>query len=424
MASTPSEDDIALAHEIYEAWQNGESKGALERRIWNDGSSHGRHFDRFIRDTIGLKTTNRSKQSLLIEELQRQVRSLGAQPAGAPEVEWHIQLQQARASCLEALRIWNDPTGAFRTGAFSLLFVTAWNSIALAILQRDGREWQQPDGLDNPGLFGEIERSLGTKELINRALPGGEYHGTRENLALWIDLRNAVAHRHLPALDAIVIPWAQAGLLNTENVLVTVFGSEFALAERLSVPLQLSGFRDPGVLSSLKTLQASLPLDVQAVLARIDAAPAELLSDPTYMLRVAFLPAVPASGRNPDAVAYFVRPGEVPPELQGSLEEFVVMPKPMARPEFTSTEVVDEIRRRTGFRFNTNMHATVGRALGVRSPRNESEATLDPKYAEYLEKLSRHLYSQAWIDRLSGELADPERFAELTGRPAVPIERA
>lgn len=423
MASMPTGDDLALAHEIYEAWQNGESKGALERRVWNDGSSHGRHFDRFIRDTIGLETTKRSKQSVLIEELQKQVRSLGAQPVGAPEVDWHIQLQQARASCLEALRIWNDPTSAFRTGAFSLLFVTAWNSIALAALQRDGREWQQPDDPDNPSLFGEIERSLGTRELIDKAFPGGEYQGTRENLALWIDLRNAVAHRHLPALDAIVIPWAQAGLLNTENVLVTLFGDEFTLAERLSVPLQLSGFRDPGVLSSLKSLQASLPLDVQAVLARIDEAPAELLSDPTYMLRVAFLPAVPTSGRNPDAVAYFVRPGEVPPELQGSLDEFVVMPKPIAHPNFTSTEVVNEVRRRTGFRFNTNMHAAAGRALGVRSPRNEPEATLNPRYVEYFEKLRRHLYSQAWIDRLSAELADPERFAELTGYPAVPIER-
>ena len=68
------------------------------------------------------------------------------------------------------------------------------------------------------------------------------------------------------------------------------------------------------------------------------------------------------------------------------------------------------------------MHVTVGRALGVRSPQGQPEATLDTRYAEYIEKLRRHLYSQAWIDRLSGELADPERFAELTGRAAVPVE--
>ena len=55
-------------------------------------------------------------------------------------------------------------------------------------------------------------------------------------------------------------------MLNIEGVLVDDFGSEYALAESLNVPLQLSGFRDPGVLSSRRKLQAALPPDVQAVL--------------------------------------------------------------------------------------------------------------------------------------------------------------
>ena len=422
MASAPDEDDIALARELLKARQDGESKSSIERRVWNDGSSHGRRFDRFMHDNLGLDTTNRSKQSEHIDDLHKQIRSLGAHPVGTPEIDWQTHLQQARASCLEALRVWNDPTSTFRTGAFALLFVTAWNSIAIAMLQRDGHEWRKSDEDGNPSLFGDVEHSLGTIELVNQAFPGGDYHGIRENLAFWIELRNAVAHRHLPALDIAVIPWAQAGLLNIENVLTDRFGDEFALAERLSVPLQLSGFRDPGVLSSLKQLQAKLPLDVQSVLARADEAPAELLADPTYMLRVAFVPAVPTSGRNPDAVAYFVRPGEVPDELRGLLDEYVVLPKPIGHPEFTPTEVVEEIQRRTGFRFNTNMHARAGRALGVRAPKGQPESTLDARYGEYLAKLRRHLYSQAWIDRLARELATPERFTELTGSPAVLVD--
>ena len=82
-----------------------------------------------------------------------------------------------------------------------------------------------------------------------------------------------------------------------------------------------------GVLRSLKQLQAALPLDVQQFLARVDSAPPDVLADPTYMLRVAFIPVVPASGRSPDAVAYFLRPEEVPESLAGQIEEFVVLPK-------------------------------------------------------------------------------------------------
>jgi hypothetical protein len=47
---------------------------------------------------------------------------------------------------MAALRIWNDPTARFRTGGFALLFVAAWNSLAIAALQRqrDGGEVDVP----------------------------------------------------------------------------------------------------------------------------------------------------------------------------------------------------------------------------------------------------------------------------------------
>ena len=104
-----------------------------------------------------------------------------------------------------------------------------------------------------------------------------------------------------------MIPKAQAGLLNFEEALIAGFGQEFALAGSLTVPLQLSGFRDPSVLSSRKKMQAQLPLDVQALLTRADEVDPDLLADRTFQMRVAFVPVVPASGRNPDAVSYFVK---------------------------------------------------------------------------------------------------------------------
>jgi hypothetical protein len=51
----PSDDDIELANELLAAWNNGEgvSKSELERKHWKEGSSHGRRFDRFLRQTLG-----------------------------------------------------------------------------------------------------------------------------------------------------------------------------------------------------------------------------------------------------------------------------------------------------------------------------------------------------------------------------------
>lgn len=423
MAEPPSDDDVELALKLLDLWDNGRgiSKSELERRTWEDGSSHGRRFDRFMRRTLQIETTGRARQTDLIEDLQTQVRSLGAQPVGTPAAEWETQLQQARASCLQALRVWNDPLSSFRTGAFSLLFVTAWNSLSLAVLQRGGEEWRKLDFDGQPTLFDGVEQSLDTLDLISRAFGGTPHRGMRENVARWVELRNATAHRHLPGLDVTVIPFAQAGLLNFENALTSEFGAEYSLAESLSVPLQLSGFRDPGVLASARKLHASLPLDVQTLLGRAEAVPDEVLNDPTYMIRVAFVPVPRSSANNPDAVAYFVRPGEVPAELADALDQFVVLSRPVARHGFRPSEVVSEVCRRTGMKFTTAMHAEACRKLGVRPPKGQHDRTMNLNYAEYLTSYKSYLYTQAWIDRLVAEFAEPQGFAALTGVSPVHI---
>jgi len=116
MPECPSEEDVELAREFLDRWDdgNGVSKSQLERETWGDGSSHGRRFDRFVRGALGVETSRASRQTEGIASLEAQILGLGALPVGAETLEWQVQLQQARASCLEALRIWNDPTGSFR----------------------------------------------------------------------------------------------------------------------------------------------------------------------------------------------------------------------------------------------------------------------------------------------------------------------
>lgn len=421
----PSDEDIALANELLAKWDEGRgiSKSRLEIKTWDDATSHGRRFDRFIANTLGVVTSKKSKQSDRITDLERQIRALGHQPVGLKPKNWERQLAHARGACLEALKIWNDPTSVFRTGAFALLFVAAWNSIAIAVLDRDELEWRELDSEGEVVRVGDgIERARDTGLLVGDALCGDNRLGLRQNVEFWIDLRNAVAHRHLPALDAMVIPHAQAGLLNFENVLCEEFGSEYGLSGALSVPLQLSGFRDPGVLESRKKLLGSLPIEVQAVLSRADNAPAELLADPTFVLRVAFIPTVPASGRSPDAVAYFLKPGEVPTELAESLERYVIVPKPRRSvSQFRTKHVVSEVTRRTGYRFHYNHHSAVARKLGAWPQPGEPGGTVDEQLAEYNTAFKAWLYSQAWIDLLVERLADPRSFADLTGYPAILI---
>jgi hypothetical protein len=406
-----SADDVALAQRLYAEWQAGKPKSRIERETWGDGSSHGRRLDRFIHLTLGVTTRRRSKQSERIDDLEAQIRGLGRHPAGRTPLSWEVQLQHGREACLAALQTWNDPSAVFRTGTFSLLLVVAWNSLTIAMIDRSGGDWRD-------SASGRPDHARDVMDLVREAFERDEHAGLRENVLFWVDIRNLVAHRQLPALDALVIPEAQASLLNFETALVREFGAEYALGERLSVPLQLSGFRDPDILKSLRLLQASLPVDVQIVLARAESSNPQLLADPTFQLRVAFVPVVPASGRSPDAVAYFVKPGEVPTELAESLTQYVVVPKAMRgqRPTHGAKHVVREVKRRSGIAFTVADHVAAARYFGVRPERGEEERTLDELFAEYFPAFKNYLYTQRWIDRLVADLGEDAVYEAACGR--------
>lgn len=423
MSSDLDPDENVLAQRLYAEWQAGKPKSRIERETWNDGRSHGHRFDRFISQTLGLPTVKRSKMSDRVSDLEEQIRSLGHVPVGAKEKPWERQLIHARESCLAALRAWNDPTASFRTEAFALLLVTAWNALAIAIFQKRGQEWRKADQSGTATQKEGLDQALETRQLVARAFPGEEHLGLRENLGVWINFRNSVAHRHFPALDSVVIPQAQSALLNFENAIVGEFGSSLAIAEHLSVPLQLSGFRDPGVLSSRKKLQASLPLDVQHLLAQPEIDHPALANDQTFLLRVAFIPVVPASTGDLDAIAYFAKPGEVPDAITESIGQYLILPKGYtARPNILPTKVVEIVQERTGFRFNTNLHAEAGRRLGARPARGEPDATVDIRLAEWISAHKRHLYTQAWIELLVERLSTREGFYEATGKYPLPNE--
>lgn len=117
----------------------------------------------FIHNTLGLNTSQKSKQTERIAELERLLRNKGWLPGRAPQ--WETQLQHGRQAAFAALRAWNDPSSSFKTESFVLLLVTAWNSVCLAILQKKNDEWREVDEKGKPVIRGGRESSLGSTNL-------------------------------------------------------------------------------------------------------------------------------------------------------------------------------------------------------------------------------------------------------------------
>lgn len=413
------------AEEMHGRWLAGEAKSQLEIAYWNDATSHGKRFTAYVRRWLGVETERRSEQTERIRRLEALLRVNGIAPTDAGDLaEEHRLVAKARESALAAVRVYNDPAAGFRSETFIVLMVIAWNSLFQAILERDGVDYYVRDPAGRQVLIDGRAKVLDTGELAARALAGDalRQRGVRANLDFFLGLRNQIAHRYLPALDLEVTAEAQAMLLNFENLVVAEFGDEAALGDRLTVPLQLSGFRDKAALASLRTAQAQLPVDVQAYLRRHrEEVDDDVLRSSEYAMPIFFVPVAANRERSADAVVRFIRPGAITPEVEEALEQLAVVTKPKRVPVASAdllrpTEVVNLVSERLPFRFTLDTHQRAWKYYAVRPATDsaEPEAT-DERYCRW-DRLSRgYGYTRAWVDKLVEELSDPLVYERVAG---------
>jgi hypothetical protein len=414
-----------LATQLYERWEAGAPKSALEIEFWDDPTSHGKRFTSYVRRWLGRETERKSGQTEQIERLEALLRAHGLSPTEAGDLEEEYRLlAKARESALAALRVYNDPMAGFRTETFIVLMIIGWNSLFQAMLERDDIDYYVRDDEGRQVLINGRPRVMDTWELVNLALPGPTWEATRANLDFFLGLRNVIAHRYLPALDVRVASEAQSLLLNFERQLVDQFGEAAALGDRLSVPLQLSSFRNAGALESLKKAQAQLPTDVQDYLCRHrEEVSDEVLRSPEYALQIFFVPITANRENSADATVNFIRPGDVTPELEEALQQLTVVTKPkrvavasgdLLRP----SEVVNLVKERLPFRFTSDTHQRAWKAYKVRpaTASAEPEATED-RYCRWDRLMRGYGYTREWVELLVTDLSDPLKYEEVVGFP-------
>lgn len=212
------EQDRALAQEMLDRFQAGESKSTLEIEYWNDGTSHGKRFTSFVRKHLGVETESRSRQTQELERLRNLLRRSGISPSQAGDLTVENRLvAKAREAALAAIRHYNDPTAGLRTDGFIVWMVIAWNALLQALLERDGLDYYDRDENGKIIEIGGRAKVKGTWDLLTLALGGDEHRALRFNLDFFLNLRHLIEHRYIPALDIALASEAQAMLLNFGN---------------------------------------------------------------------------------------------------------------------------------------------------------------------------------------------------------------
>jgi hypothetical protein len=155
--------------------------------------------------------------------------------------------------------------------------------------------------------------------------------------------------------------------------------------------------------------------------------PVEVLRSPSYSLQLFFVPVTANRERSADAVVRFLRPGEVPAELESTLQKISVVAKPKPVPVaaadlFSPTEVVNLVASRLPFRFTMYAHSRCWRHYKVRPLEGAAEpAATQVEYCIYDKLHKGYGYTQAWIEFLVSELNEPDMYREVTGMDPTPI---
>lgn len=412
-----------VAREMHDLWRAGARKSQLEIDYWGNTGAHGKAFSGYVKRWLGVSTESKSKQSEELERLRAQLRVHGISPTPTGDLEEEFRLVgKARESALAAVRIQNDPTATFRTETFIMLMIVAWNSLFQAILERDGADYYERDDSGRQVKVDGRPRVLETWKLMALAIAGNEWQAVRCNVDFFLGLRNQIAHRYLPTLDTLVLGEAQAMLLNFERLLSHEFGEAAALGTQLSVPLQLSGFRNSDGVAALRRAQAKLPTDVSSYLAQHrQEVSDEVLASPEYCLRIFLVPVTANRERSADAAVHFVPKDRVTDAMKEELQQLGVVTRRRRTPVASAdllrpSEVVNLVAERLPYRFTMTTHTRCWHHYEVRpvDGAKEQDAT-DDRYCIF-DRLSRgYGYTEAWVEKIVRDLSKPETYERVVG---------
>jgi hypothetical protein len=154
--------------------------------------------------------------------------------------------------------------------------------------------------------------------------------------------------------------------------------------------------------------------------------PSSTLNSTKYSFNVFLVPKLANRKELADASVEFIKVDETSEAELARLEKLNVLIKekhiPIANLDLHKpTQVVSKVQAKLPHRFSIASHTAAWKHFKVRpesgAPRQD---VTDSRYCVYDVAHKDYLYTEAWIDKLSKELVDPQAFLTILGVPPVP----
>ncbi len=237
-------------------------------------------------------------------------------------------LESSIDSALLAVEIYNKPRTAFRSEGYITLMIIAWTRLFHAHFHNTiGNRYYYKE---SNGRYKRVDGEPKSWELATCIKKFGQLTSPVEkNLEFFIKLRNKVEHRHIDKreVDTLIFGECQALLYNYENLLISLFGQEYAINEALVYSLQFSQLRTPQQEVANK---AALSKDLTELIDFVKMYRTNLTDDDygsqEYSIKLLQIPKISNTNRA-DAAIDFVRWDELSEEDKAAYKQVAVIIK-------------------------------------------------------------------------------------------------
>lgn len=319
-------------------------------------------------------------------------------------------LEASIDAALLAVEVYNKPRTSFRSQGFISLMVMAWLRLFHAhfnstigdryYYKKNGR-YELVDGERKAWELSTCIKHYGS-------LP----ESVEKNLQFFIGLRNKIEHRHIGKreFDVLIFGECQALLYNYENLLVKLFGKEYAINEALVYSLQFSHLRTT---AQEKASKSALSKDLANIVSYIEKFRSglddEVYNAQEYSIKLLQIPKI-SNTNKADAAIEFIKWDEYSEKDRAACEQITVIVKDKKIKvnaanvkRLRAGEVVTSVNGyQSRIPLTQNLHVALYKLFSVR-PRCGSDDPFDTntEFCLYDETHNDYVYEDAWVQFLA-----------------------
>lgn len=327
-------------------------------------------------------------------------------------------LFKAQESAILGIDIYNRPMTSFRSQGFIVMMIIAWTSLFHAIFEYSNIDYfyKNTDGSYKEVDTGE-KKAWELKTCIDK-YKGKISSAVIENLKFFINIRNKIEHRFIPALDLDLCGECQSLLLNFENMMTQTFGSYYSLSDLLSIPLQVVTSKQSWQTETSMKFQSQHYNELKHYIADYRASlPIEISSDLEYSYRVYLIPKVGNHLSSSDTAIEFIKYDPKHPEEFENIRKEITLIKDRNiqvanQGKLKPKSICEEVAKRLKKKFTMNDHTKAWKLYNVRKQGYQPDGC-KTEYCQFDEAHNDYVYTPAWVEFLVKNLTNETEYQRL-----------